>query len=50
VSAALEGSLAAVQGLEAAARSVRPELAEALNSIRADDAALLATVAEMIGE
>jgi hypothetical protein len=49
VSAAIGGTLPAVQALEAAVGDVRPGLASALNTIRADADALLATVAELIG-
>jgi hypothetical protein len=49
VASALAGGLPAIQALESAVRTVRPELAEQLARLRGEEAELLATVAEMIG-
>jgi hypothetical protein len=48
VSAALAGALPAVEALEVAAESARPGWAATPRPIRADDANLMAIVAEMI--
>jgi hypothetical protein len=50
VAAAIAGPLPAVQALESAVQPALPELAAALNAVRADGADLVNVVAELIGE